>query len=125
MSSEQQIEEMAFTDVDILANDINQHCADLAETYCGDTNCLTCLAHALTGKGYRKADELIAENEQLRIRHADLDRQIRAEARREFAEKLKNYYIKNAGSLKGSINCDLVAYHIDQILADMERKEEQ
>jgi hypothetical protein len=51
--------------------------------------------------------------------------QIRAEARREFAEKLKNYYIKNCNSLKGSINCDLVAYHIDQILADMERKAEQ
>lgn len=69
--------------------------------------------------------ELTAENEQLRERHAALDRQIRADARKEFAEKLKNYYIKNAGSLKGSINCDLVAYHIDQILADMERKEEQ
>lgn len=69
--------------------------------------------------------ELTAENEQLRERHASLDCQIRADARKEFAEKLKNYYIKNAGSLKGSINCDLVAYHIDQILADMERKEEQ
>ena len=65
---------------------------------------------------------LIAENEQLRIRHADLDRQIRAEARREFAEKLKNYYFN---TLKGSTNSNLVAFHIDQILADMERKEEQ
>lgn len=83
------------------------------------------IADLLIANGYRKADELIAENEQLRERHADLDRQIRAEARREFAEKLKNYYIKNAGSLKGSINCDLVAYHIEQILTDMERKEEQ
>lgn len=69
--------------------------------------------------------ELTAENEQLRERNASYDKQIRADARREFAEKLKNYYIKNAGSLKGSINCDLVAYHIDQILADMERKDEQ
>ncbi len=69
--------------------------------------------------------DLIVENEQLRERNASYDRQIRTDARREFAEKLKNYYIKNAGSLKGSINCDLVAYHIDQILADMERKEEQ
>lgn len=54
MSKEKRIEEMEFTDVDIIANDINQHCADLAETYCGGTNCLTCLAHALTAKGYRK-----------------------------------------------------------------------
>lgn len=122
MSREKQIEETAFTDVDILANDINQHCADLAETYCGDTNCLTCLAHALTKKGYRKADELIAENEQLRERNASYDKQIRADARREFAEKLKNYYFN---TLKGSTNSTLVAYHIDQILADMERKEEQ
>lgn len=72
-----------------------------------------------------KNDTLTTENEQLRERNASYDRQIGADARREFAEKLKNYYIKNAGSLKGSINCDLVAYHIDQILADMERKEEQ
>lgn len=88
------------------------------------------------GRSFGKNKELIQrilhenamltfDNQQLRERHASLDRQIRAEARREFAEKLKNYYIKNAGSLKGSINCDLVAYHIDQILADMERKEEQ
>ena len=69
--------------------------------------------------------KLIAENEKLRERQASYDKQIRADARREFAEKLKNYYIKNFNSLKGSINCDLVAYHIDQILADMERKEEQ
>lgn len=65
---------------------------------------------------------LIAENEQLRERHASLDRQIRTDARREFAEKLKNYYFN---TLKGSTNSNLVAFHIDQILADMERKEEQ
>jgi hypothetical protein len=58
MEKQKQIEEMAFTDVDILANDINQHCADLAETYCGGINCLSCLAHALTEKGYRKASEV-------------------------------------------------------------------
>lgn len=68
---------------------------------------------------------LIAENEQLRERNASYDRQIRADARREFAEKLKNYYNKNFNSLKDSINCAGVTYHIDQILADMERKEEQ
>ena len=52
-----QIEEMAFTDVDILANDINQHCADLAENYCGDTHCVSCLANALYNAGYRKQRE--------------------------------------------------------------------
>jgi hypothetical protein len=61
MTKDKQIEEMEFSDVDILANDINQHCADLAETYCGDTNCLTCLAHALTEKGYRKASDVARE----------------------------------------------------------------
>lgn len=66
--------------------------------------------------------DLIAENEQLRERNASYDRQIRADARREFAEKLKNYYFN---TLKGSTNSNLVAFHIDQILADMERKDEQ
>jgi hypothetical protein len=61
MDKEKQIEEMALTEVDILANDLNQHCADLAENYCGDTTCLTCLAHALTAKGYRKASEVARE----------------------------------------------------------------
>ena len=119
MSREQQIEETAFTDVDILANDINQHCADLAETYCGDTNCLTCLAHALTEKGYRKADDLIAEIEQLRIRHAAYDRQLKADAMTEFAESLKKYYFV---TLKGSTNSNLVAHHIDEILKDKLKK---
>lgn len=119
MSREQQIEETAFTDVDILANDINQHCADLAETYCGDTNCLTCLAHALTEKGYRKADDLIAEIEQLRERHAAYDRQIKADAMTEFAESLKKYYFN---TLTGDCNSSLVAYHIDQILKDKLKK---
>ena len=73
----------------------------------------------------RENARLTAENEQLRERHASLDRQIRKKARREFAEKIKNYYIKNHNSIKGSINCDLVAYQIEQILTDMERKEEQ
>ena len=57
MSKDKQIEEMALTEVDILANDLNQHCADLAENYCGGTNCLACLANALYNKGYRKQSE--------------------------------------------------------------------
>ena len=71
MNREKQIVEMAFTDVDILANDINQHCADLAENYCGDTHCVACLAHALTEKGYRKssdvAEEIFAEIERFLV----------------------------------------------------------
>ena len=77
----------------------------------------------------RDALDLITEQsteiEQLRVRHASLDKQIRKKARRQFAEKLKSYYNKNFNSLKDSINCAGVTYHIDQILADMERKEEQ
>lgn len=46
MSEEKQINE--------LANDINQHCADLAEIYCGATHCVACLANALYNAGYRK-----------------------------------------------------------------------
>ena len=61
MEKEKQIEEIELTEVDILANDLNQHCADLAETFCGNTNCLTCLAHALIAKGYRKASVIVEE----------------------------------------------------------------
>lgn len=61
MNRDEQIEEKAFSNVDILANDINQHCPDLAENYCGGMHCVTCLAHALTAKGYRKASEVVDE----------------------------------------------------------------
>ena len=57
IEKEKQIEEMELTEVDILANDINQHCADLAENYCGDTHCVTCLANALYNAGYRKQSD--------------------------------------------------------------------
>ena len=46
-----------MTPLDILANDINQHCPDLAENYCGDTHCTACLANALHNAGYRKQKE--------------------------------------------------------------------
>lgn len=61
MNKEKQIEGMALTDVDILANDINQHCPDLAENYCGGTHCVACLANALTAKGYLKASNFARE----------------------------------------------------------------
>ena len=61
MSVEQQIEEMAMTPLDILANDINQHCHDLKDNYCGDTHCVACLANALYNAGYRKQTEVIDE----------------------------------------------------------------
>ena len=57
MSREKQIEEMAMTPLDVLANDINQHCPDLKENYCGDTHCVACLANALYNAGYRKQSE--------------------------------------------------------------------
>lgn len=62
MSREKQVEEMEFTEVDILANDINQHCADLAENYCGDTHCVACLANALYNTGYRKQEWISVED---------------------------------------------------------------
>ena len=55
MSREKEINE--------LANDINQHCADLNENYCGGTSCLVCLTHALYNAGYRKQS---SEVEQLK-----------------------------------------------------------
>ena len=65
MSREKQIEEMAMTPLDILANDIYQHCPDLAENYCGDTHCVACLANALYNAGYRKQSEWISVDERL------------------------------------------------------------
>ena len=61
MNRDKQIEEMELTDVDILANDINEHCIDLSQTYCGGTSCTSCLGHALTEKGYRKSTEVARE----------------------------------------------------------------
>ena len=40
-----------------IANDINKHCPDLAECYCGDTHCNSCIARALYNAGYRKYNE--------------------------------------------------------------------
>jgi hypothetical protein len=60
----EQIEEMEMTPLDVLANDINQHCPDLAENYCGDTHCVACLANAIYNAGYRK-QEWISVDERL------------------------------------------------------------
>lgn len=51
------IEEMEMTPLDFLANDINQHCPDIKENYCGDTHCVACLATALYNADYRKQKE--------------------------------------------------------------------
>lgn len=59
----EQIEEM--TPLDLLANDINQHCPDLAENYCGDTHCVACMANALYNAGYRKQSEWISVTERM------------------------------------------------------------
>lgn len=55
--SKEQIEEMKMTPLDVLANDIYQHCPDLKDNYCGDTHCVSCLANALYNAGYRKQSE--------------------------------------------------------------------
>lgn len=65
MNKEKQIEEMAMTPLDILANDIYQHCPDLAENYCGDMHCVACLANAIYNAGYRKQSEWISVDERL------------------------------------------------------------
>lgn len=61
MSKEKQIEETTMTPLDILANDIYQHCPDLKDNYCGDTHCVACLANALYTAGYRKQSENVIE----------------------------------------------------------------
>lgn len=115
MSREQQIDEMAKL---ICAYPQCIHHNIIGE--CANTDCLTVdIAENLYNAGYRKADDLIAENEQLRERHAAYDRQIRAEAITDFAESLKKYYFDTT---QGSSPCCLVAYHIDQILKDKLKK---
>ena len=94
-----QIEEMALTEVDILANDLNQHCADLADNYCGGISCLACLAHGMIDKGYRKAsevaEEIFAEIEDLDIQlnRGDLDIKYFGSA----VAELKKKYTENKG----------------------------
>ena len=53
-----------MTPLDILANDIYQHCPDLKDNYCGDTHCVACLANTLYNAGYRK-QEWISVDERL------------------------------------------------------------
>lgn len=55
-----QIEE-SMTERDRFANDVYLCCADLAETYCGDNSCVTCITDKLMKKGYRKASEVARE----------------------------------------------------------------
>ena len=61
MSREKQIEETAMTPLDVLANDIYQHCPDLAENYCGDTHCVACMANGLYNAQYRKQEWISVE----------------------------------------------------------------
>ena len=51
------MKETELKPIDILANDINQHCPDLTDNYCGDTHCVACLANALYNAGYRKQEQ--------------------------------------------------------------------
>jgi hypothetical protein len=55
--SNKQIEEMEMTPLDVLANDIYQHCPDLTDNYCGDMHCCACLANALYNAGWRRQSE--------------------------------------------------------------------
>ena len=53
--------EERLTERDRFANDIKSCCADLAETYCGDNSCVTCITDALMKMGYRKASDVARE----------------------------------------------------------------
>ena len=74
MNEEKQIEKMSFNEVDLMAQDINRHCADLAENYCGEINCLTCLAHELIDQGWRNEALVLVECfEKIEKRFASLE----------------------------------------------------
>lgn len=53
MNKEKQIEE--------IANDLNMHCCSLAEQFCGEMSCNSCITNYLYNAGYRKASEVAEE----------------------------------------------------------------
>jgi hypothetical protein len=49
------------SELELLANDINKHCADLSENMCGSKSCTSCLTRALAREGYRKESKVVKE----------------------------------------------------------------
>lgn len=52
---------IALSELEQLANDINKHCADLSENMCGRKSCTSCLTRALAREGYRKESKVVKE----------------------------------------------------------------
>lgn len=46
---------------DEIANDLNRHCCCLAEQFCGEMSCNTCITDYLCNAGYRKQSEVARE----------------------------------------------------------------
>lgn len=44
-----------------IANDLNMHCCSLAEQFCGEMSCNSCITNYLYNAGYRKASEVALE----------------------------------------------------------------
>lgn len=57
---EKTIEER-LTERDRFANDVKSCCADLADTFCGDNSCVTCITDSLMKLGYRRASDILNE----------------------------------------------------------------
>ncbi len=50
-----------LTERDLFANDVLSCCADLADTFCGDNSCVTCITDKLMKLGYRKVSDVARE----------------------------------------------------------------
>ena len=88
---DKQIEE-SMTERDRFANDVLSCCADLADTFCGDNSCVTCITDALMKLGYRRATDIIAEIERIAMSKIDGDLSI--------AVLNDTYYIEAIDELK-------------------------
>ena len=53
--------EERLTERDLFANDVKSCCEDLADTFCGDNSCVTCITDKLMNLGYRKASDVARE----------------------------------------------------------------
>lgn len=54
-------EEPILTPYDNLGNDIYHSCPDMADNYCGNDSCVTCLTSKLYKLGYRRKEDLAKE----------------------------------------------------------------
>ena len=69
---EKPIEEI-LTERDLFANDVKSCCEDLADTFCGDNSCVTCITDKLMNLGYRKVLDVLDEIERVAMSKIDGD----------------------------------------------------